>query len=59
MDLTLEENLQNLIIPIELTKIIYSEYDAELTILDKPGQVEIIKNYKLFIRFITPSLEII
>lgn len=37
MDLTLEENPENLIIPIELTKIIYQEYDAELTILDKPG----------------------
>ncbi|KAL4464624.1 hypothetical protein ABPG74_011185 [Tetrahymena malaccensis] len=39
MDFSIEEHPQNLILPIELTKIIYSEYDAELTILDKPGQV--------------------
>lgn len=39
MDISLEENPANLILPIEITKIIYADYDAELSILDKPGQV--------------------
>lgn len=36
MDFTIEEQPENLIIPLELTKIIYSDWNADLTILDKP-----------------------
>lgn len=35
----LEKHPENLIIPIELARTLYSSYDADLNILDKPDQV--------------------
>ena len=31
-----KEDPKNVIVPLELTKIIYESWDADLTILDKP-----------------------
>ena len=39
MDFSIEENPENLIIPLELSKTIYESWNAELVILDKPDQV--------------------
>lgn len=36
MDFEIDENPENLIIPLELSKTIYSSYNADLVILDKP-----------------------
>lgn len=36
MDFHIDDNPENLIIPLELSKIIYEEWDADLVILDKP-----------------------
>jgi len=35
MNFEIEENPNNLIIPLELSSIIYESYDADLTILDR------------------------
>ena len=53
MDFDIAETPQNIIIPITLTNVVMVDYDADLTILDKPDQVIRIKNifFKNFIIF--------
>lgn len=44
---SIEEDPEKLIIPLEISKVIYESYNAELTIMDKPDQVKHLKNYKI------------
>ena len=39
-DFDADENTDNFIVPVELARILYKDYQADLTILNKPDQVK-------------------